>query len=170
MDTHASQDDDAIANRLLLSTQPLQYTMGMPGPGDRCPFVEDIHIRLSGWAANYAENMCETDTMWKRQLTLVPGTRREFVSARNVDDVMVRVDYGTDASVWTDDVRFTEPAYMLRSRVNTPADAWQRCTSSVLPPHPIADRTYVDPRQQMKDAASSSSSSSSFSSFSSFSF
>lgn len=51
--TSFRSDPARVKKEMQMSTFSAQYHLNVPGPGDRMPYFEDVHTRLTKWGANY---------------------------------------------------------------------------------------------------------------------
>jgi len=108
-----NNDYNRIEKRNAISTFAGRYAMDVPGPGDKMDFNADPHLRLTGWGANFRENMMDINSDLRgltrplnRDLPNVNCYKKHAAHSSTIS-------YG-EINYITDDSRATHPAWTYR--------------------------------------------------------
>lgn len=108
-----NNDPNRIEKRNAISTFAGRYAMDVPGPGDNMDFNADPHLRLTGWGANFRDNMMDINSDL-RGLTRPLNRDLPEVNCYKKNAVKSSATSYGETNYITDDSRATHPAWTYR--------------------------------------------------------
>lgn len=113
--TRFYNDEARIIKQLQQSTDPGRWILNVPGNGDRPSYMEDSHIRMQKWGGNLMTNPVDLEsklrgiTNIKNKCDIIDDPFKIAVNES------ATVSYPTNTDLYTDQMRYVEPAWELRN-------------------------------------------------------
>lgn len=113
--TRIFNDKVRVEKQLQEMTDQGRYTMNVPGNGLLVPFIDDPHVRLDKWGANYAINYIEIDSNLKN---LGRNLNPDYLQYNQYRQIKPDEPKYPDKSFNIDTPYISEPKWNLRSIEN----------------------------------------------------
>jgi hypothetical protein len=137
--TRFSNDVDRQNKQFQEQTGSARWVFDRPGPGTQPAYQEDVFIRV-GWGGNMWSNSTDLSSYLSGRMDTMD--RHIGVDSTPIPSQSTPLSYPVSDQLYTDQVRTTQPAWLLRGR------DWTVDTSTILGvPAPITDRLGINVRR-----------------------